>query len=137
MAKLLALDYGAKRTGVAITDSLQIIASGLTTVQTKELKSFLKQTFSNETIETIVIGQANRWDGTSSDIESEILSFIKFLNKTYPTIAIERQDESFTSKLAMDSLISAGAKKMKRREKGLIDKVSATIILQAYMERVR
>lgn len=135
MSRLLAIDYGGKRSGIAVTDSLQLIASGLTTVATSELKDFLVDYLKKEAVEGIVIGQATRMSGELSEIENQIIPFIKFLKKTFPDVAIEREDEGFTSQLALESMIQGGVKKKKRREKGLLDKISATLILQRYMER--
>ena len=137
MARLLAIDFGTKRTGIAITDEMQIIASGLTTVSTKDLISFLKDYFAKEDVELIVIGEPKQKDGTYSDVEVCIKNFILKLVKAFPTLRIERMDERFTSKLALDSMIRAGSTKKQRSDKGLIDKVSATLILQEYLNQDR
>ncbi len=135
MKKLLALDYGSKRTGLAITDSLQIIASGLDTIETKSLKSFLVNFLKNEEVETIIIGHALRLHGEESSIELEIQKFIEWFGKNFSHIDIQRQDERFTSKMASRTIIESGIGKKKRKDKALVDKVSATLILQSYMER--
>ncbi len=132
MSKLVAIDYGAKRTGIAETDSLQIIASGLTTVETKDLQDFMKAYLEKEEVE--VIGQAKRMSGELSEIENKIVPFINFVKKRFPNLKIERQDEGFTSQIAFQSMIDGGLSKKKRRDKALVDKISATLILQRYME---
>lgn len=137
LSRILALDYGSKRTGVAVTDSLQLIASGLTTVATVELLDFLKNYLQREVVSEIVIGQAKRMSGELSDIETEIVPFISDLKKLFPTVRIEREDESMTSQIAFQSMIDGGLKKKQRRNKALIDQVSATLILQRYMERMK
>lgn len=135
MKKILAIDYGAKRSGIAITDSLQMLASGLTTVETKDLHTFLKELLSQEQIETIVIGQARRMNNELSQIESQIIPLINFLKKRFPHISIEREDEGFSSQQAVETMIAGGMKKQKRRNKAMIDQISATIILQRYLQR--
>lgn len=133
MARILAIDYGQKRTGIAVTDELQIIASGLTTVNTKELISFLKEYVSKENVELFLIGEPKQKDGSSSEIELLIEPFLKKLTKEFPDIEIKRFDERFTSKLAFQSMIDGGLKKKQRQNKALVDKISATIILQDYL----
>ena len=134
MARLLAIDFGTKRTGIAITDEMQIIASGLTTVSTKELISFLKDYFAKEDVELIVIGEPKQKDGTHSDVEVCIKNFILKLVKAFPTLRIERMDERFTSKIALKTMIESGLSKKKRQNKSLVDEISATIILQDYLK---
>ena len=136
MGKVLALDYGTKRTGVAVTDNLKIIASGLATVPTKELNKFLTDYLGNESVETIVIGIAIRKSGEPSQVEKSIVPLINFLKKRFPALNIEREDEGNTSQMALETMIAGGVKKQKRSDKSLIDKVSATIILQRYLERI-
>ncbi len=133
MARILAIDYGQKRTGIAVTDELQIIASGLTTVSTKELISFLKEYVSKENVELFLIGEPKQKDGSSSEIELLIEPFLKKLTKEFPDIEIKRFDERFTSKLAFQSMIDGGLKKKQRQNKALVDEISATIILQDYL----
>ena len=135
MAKILAIDYGTKRTGLAETDPLQIIASGLTTVETPKLQDFIVDYLNKEKVELIVIGEPKRLHGEASAVEKSIIPFINFIKKRFPHIAIEREDERFTSKMAFQTMIDGGLKKKKRQDKSLIDKVSATIILQSYLER--
>ncbi len=132
MARILALDYGTKRTGIAVTDELQLIASGLTTVATRELLPYLKEYCQKEDVERILIGLPKRMNNEPSMVEPEILSFRESLEKTI-NIPITRIDERFTSKMAAQSLLDSGVKKKKRRDKKVLDEVSATIILQTYL----
>ena len=136
MGRILALDYGKKRTGIAVTDDLQIIASGLTTVNTFDVITFLKHYMSNETVETIVIGLPKQMDNTYSESESLIQEFIPKLETEFPNIPIERVDERFTSKLAFQSMLNSGLGKKKRKDKALVDEISATLILQNYMAQM-
>lgn len=133
MPRILAFDYGGKRTGVAATDPLQLIASAVGTVDTQEIIPFIKQYCAKEEVETFVVGQPFRMDGSPSDIEVEILKFIEKLKLEFPQIPIKRIDEAFTSKISMQSLIASGVKKKARRDKRLLDSVSATLILQDYL----
>lgn len=135
MSKIVAIDFGGKRTGIAETDSLQIIASGLTTVETKDLQVFISNYLKTEDVECMVIGQAKRMSGAHSTIESKIIPFINFVKKRFPTLKIEREDEGFTSQIAFQTMIDGGLSKKKRRDKALVDKISATLILQRFMER--
>ena len=134
MARLLAIDFGTKRTGIAITDEMQIIASGLTTVSTKDLISFLKDYFAKEDVELIIIGEPKQKDGTHSDVEVCIKNFILKLVKAFPKLRIERMDERFTSKIALKTMIESVLSKKKRQNKSLVDEISATIILQDYLK---
>ncbi|MET3731031.1 Holliday junction resolvase RuvX [Moheibacter stercoris] len=134
MPRIIAIDYGMKRTGIAVTDDLQIIATALDTVDTKVLFPFLEKYFAENTIQEIVVGLPMRMHGEVGQLEVEIQKFISTLQEKFPSIPIFRQDESFTSKMASQAIFHSGAKKKKRQEKGLIDRVSATIILQSYME---
>lgn len=133
MGKIVAIDYGGKRTGIAETDTLKIIASGLTTVETPKLLEFLEFHFSQEEVELLVVGQPFQKDGNPSDIEEEILKFISRFKKKFPNIPVERVDESYSSKRAFQSMIDGGLGKKKRRDKALLDEISATIILQDYL----
>lgn len=133
MARILALDFGTKRTGIAVTDELQIIASGLTTVKTPELMDFLKDYFAKEKVETMVVGEPTQKDGSPSQSEEAIQEFLKEFKEKFPQMPVERADERYTSKMAMESMINSGIKKKKRRSKELIDEISATIILQNYL----
>jgi len=133
MARILALDFGTKRTGVAVTDELQLIASGLTTVNTPELLGFLANYFVDENVELVLVGEPKQRDGAPSQSEEGIQLFLKdFVNK-FPSQKIERVDERFTSKMAVQTMIDSGMKKKKRRNKALVDEISATIILQTYL----
>jgi putative Holliday junction resolvase len=136
LARILALDYGKVRTGIAVTDELQLIASGLTTVETKELIPFLAEYVQNESVEKIIVGLPKQMDNTPSESEELIQSFLKKLTGRFPSMPIERQDERFTSKMAFQSMLDSGMKKKKRQDKGLVDEISATLILQAYLNRV-
>ncbi|TYA65963.1 Holliday junction resolvase RuvX [Seonamhaeicola marinus] len=133
MARLLAIDYGTKRTGLAITDELQIIASGLTTVNTNELVPFLKEYTKAEKVELFLIGEPKQMDNTASESEVHIQKFIAKLEKEIPEIPIKRVDERFTSKMAFQTMIDSGLKKSQRKNKALIDEISATLILQNYL----
>jgi len=133
MGRILALDYGKKRTGIAVTDELQIIASGLTTVETKNLISFLKDYTTREKVELLLIGEPKQMDYSQSESEVIIKPFIKKLEIELPDIPIKRVDERFTSKMAFQVMIDSGIKKEKRKNKALVDEISATIILQSYL----
>ena len=133
MARILAIDYGAKRCGIAVTDESKIIASGLTTVDTKDLLNWLQQYVANEEVELFVVGEPKRLHGEASESEKLIQPFLEKLTKVLPTIPIKRIDERFTSKIAFDTMIASGISKKKRRDKKLVDQISATIILQDYL----
>ncbi len=135
MARVLALDYGKKRTGIAVTDELQIIASGLTTVATEELLAFLASYIRQESVERIIVGEPKQMDGSASESEELILPFIKQLQQKFPQLPVERQDERFTSKMAVRTMIDGGLKKKKRQDKAMVDQISATLILQSYLDR--
>lgn len=134
VSRIMAIDYGTKRTGIAVTDPLKIIASGLTTVPTKELYDFLKDYLNREPVECIVVGEPLRSDGSDSPIKHLIDNFVKKMQKDYPAIEVTRYNEQFTSQRAKTAIRQSGAKKKKRQNKALVDTVSATIILQDYME---
>jgi len=133
MARILAIDYGMKRTGIAVTDELQIIASGLTTVNTKDLLSFLKDYTAKEKVELFVVGEPKQMDNTVSESEALILPFLEKLQKQFPNIPVQRVDERFTSKMAFQTMIDSGLKKNQRKNKALVDEISATLILQSYL----
>jgi putative Holliday junction resolvase len=133
MGRILAIDYGTKRTGIAVTDELQIIASGLTTVDTKELIIFLQDYISKEPVELFVIGEPKQMNNKVSESEAYIKLFITQLTKTIPNIPIVRIDERFTSKMAFQTMIDSGLKKGQRKNKALVDEISATLILQSYL----
>ena len=136
MGRLLAIDYGTKRTGIAVTDELQIIASGLTTVSTPELITFLKDYISKEAVDKIVVGLPKQMDNTDSESEVFIQKFLVKLEKQIPNIPIVRVDERFTSKMAFQTMIDSGLSKKQRRNKALVDEISATLILQSYMSSI-
>jgi len=133
MAQILAIDYGKKRTGIAVTDDLQIIASGLTTVNTKDVFSFLENYIQNEKVELFLIGEPKQMNNKPSESEALIIPFIEKLKNKFKQIPIKRVDERFTSKMAMQTMIDSGLNKKKRQNKALIDEISATIILQTYL----
>ena len=135
MAKILAIDYGQKRVGLAATDELQIIASGLTTVHVKDIIPYIEEYLNNNNVECIVVGEAKDLQNNPSESARFIEPFVKHLTKKFSTIKIERIDERFTSKMAFQTMIDSGLKKKARRNKALIDEISATIILQSYLEQ--
>ena len=134
MGRLLAIDFGTKRIGLAETDPLQIIASGLETVENKKIFEFLENYLKKEQVDEFIIGEPKQMDDTPSQSEKYIKPFIEKLAKLYPNIEIKRVDERYTSKMAFQTMIDSGIGKKARRNKGLIDKISATIILQSYLE---
>ncbi len=135
MGKALAIDYGTKRCGIAVTDDLKLIASGLTTVDTKELNKWLHDYCSKNNVEVLVVGIAPNHKNQLQGIEIPIQKFITKFQKRYKDIKVVRVDERFTSKMAFQAMIDGGLGQKKRRDKALIDKVSATIILQSYLEQ--
>ena len=135
MSQVVAIDYGKVRCGIAATDDMQLIASALTTVETKNIFSFLEKYFSENKVETLVIGLPTDLKGNLSEIETDILKFIEKVKELFPEVEIHRFDERFTSKMASFFISQSGKSKKKREEKGLIDKVSATIILQNFLEQ--
>ena len=138
MSRIMGIDYGRKRTGIAVTDPLQIIAGGLETVATCDMEKWLEQYIAVEPVERIVVGCPLMPDGTESDTMIRYIQpFINRLKKKFPDIIIDSLDERYTSKLAVRAMIDGGMKKKDRRDKGNIDKVSATILLQEYLESVR
>ena len=133
MGRVLAIDFGKKRTGIAVTDELQIIASGLTTISTKELIPFLKEYIKKENVELLIIGKPKQMDNSDSESEALIVPFLQKLAKAIPNISIKREDERFTSKMAFQTMIDSGLNKKQRQNKALVDEISATIILQSYL----
>ncbi len=133
MGRILAIDFGTKRTGLAVTDPMQIIASGLTTVETKELIQYLKAYVNSEDVEKFVVGEPKQMDNTASESEVHIQKFLEKLVKEFPNIPVVRVDERFTSKMAFQTMIDSGLKKKQRQNKALIDEISATLILQSYL----
>ncbi|MFY7843485.1 MULTISPECIES: Holliday junction resolvase RuvX [Chryseobacterium] len=135
MGQILAIDYGKARCGIAATDDMQIIASGLETVQTSLIIDFLTKYFGENRVDEVVIGLPTDLKGNISEVETDILKFIEVFQKEFPMIKVHRFDERFTSKMASFFISQSGKNKKKRQEKGLIDKVSATIILQNFLEQ--
>ena len=133
MPRIISIDYGLKRTGLAVTDPLQIIATGLTTVESKQLIPFLKDYFSREEVELIIIGEPKNWDDTDTHATPLVEKCIKDLQKNFPLIPIKKVDERFTSKMAKDAMLEMGLKKHQRRNKKLVDEIAATIMLQEYL----
>lgn len=136
MSKILAIDYGSKRVGVAITDSLKIIATGLLTVSTINIYSFLEEIIQKEKISHIVIGLPKNLDNSNTDSTYEISVFINKLKQLYSNIVVDSIDERFTSSMAKKTILSSGVSKKRRRDKALVDQVSATIILQSYLQKL-
>ena len=136
MPRIISIDYGARRTGLAVTDPLQIIATGLTTVESKQLIPFLKDYFAREEVELIIIGEPKNWDDTDTHATPLVEKIIKQLEKNFPKIPIKKVDERYTSKMAKDAMLEMGLKKMQRRNKKLVDEIAATIMLQEYMRQI-
>jgi putative Holliday junction resolvase len=134
MGRIMAIDYGTKRVGIAVTDSLQIIANGLTTIHSSELIEFLKKYIDKEEVDCIVVGKPKHLNNTPSDADRFIEPFVVHLKRTFPQIKVDRIDERFTSKMAFQTMIDGGLGKKSRQNKELIDEISATIILQSYMQ---
>lgn len=133
MGRLLAIDFGKVRTGIAVTDELQIIASGLTTVATKDLIAFLKDYIKNEQVDLFLVGEPKQMNNEASESEALIITFLQKLQKAIPNIPVKRVDERFTSKMAFQTMIDGGLSKKKRKNKALVDEISATLILQSYL----
>lgn len=136
MPRILAIDYGAKRTGLAVTDPLGIIASPLEVIPSHTLENFLKDYFKKEEVQRVIIGMPRNIDGGPTNATPLVQAFINRFKKVFPSMELILHDERFTSKMAMDAMISGGMKKKDRREKGNVDKISATIILQSYLESI-
>jgi putative Holliday junction resolvase len=133
LPRILSIDYGLKRTGLAVTDPLQIIATGLTTVESKQLIPFLKDYFSKEQVELVIIGEPKNMDDSDTHATPLVEKCIKELQKNFPGIPIKKVDERFTSRMASQAMIDMGMKKKQRRDKALVDEIAATIMLQDYM----
>jgi putative Holliday junction resolvase len=133
MGRIIAIDYGRKRVGLAVTDELQIIATALTTVHSKDVFSYLKEYCRNEKVDCFVVGEPRQMNNEASEASEFIKPFVKKLKKEFPAIPVERYDERFTSKMATQAILDAGAKKKQRRDKALVDKVSAVLILQSWL----
>lgn len=137
LARILAIDYGTKRTGIAVSDPLQIIATGLDTLATEKVLDFLQNYLKEEEVETIVIGEPMHWDDSPAQIAPQVNAFVRKLQTLFPAVTIVMQDERFTSQDAKKIILQSGAKKKKRQDKSLVDKVSAILILQEYLEKTR
>jgi len=135
MARILSIDYGMKRTGIAVTDPLQIIATGLTTIESRQFIPFLKDYFSREQVEKIIIGMPKNWDESDTHATPLVKRAIAELKKNFPEIPLETVDERYTSKMAKDAMLDMGLKKNQRRNKALVDEIAATIMLQEYLQR--
>ena len=133
MARILAIDFGTKRSGIAVTDELQLIASGLTTVSSSELISFLTSYLAKENVELILVGEPKQMNNSASQSEADIQQFLKIFSEKFPETEVKRIDERFTSKMAFQTMIDSGLKKKQRQNKALVDEISATIILQSYL----
>ena len=134
MSRILAIDYGKKRTGIAVTDILQMIANGLTTVATTELMDFVLKYVEKEPVERIIVGHPKQMNNEESENMKRIITFVNQLKKKLPNIPVELVDERFTSVLAHQAMLDGGLKKKARQNKALVDEISATIILQSYLE---
>ncbi len=134
MGRILAIDYGQKRVGLAVTDELQMIAGALTTVPNKDILTFLSEYLKKEHVERIVVGEPRQMNGLPSESAGMIEAFVRSLKKRFPEVMIERVDERFTSKMASQAILFSGTKKKVRQDKSLVDKVSAVLILQSYLE---
>ena len=135
MGRILAIDYGKKRVGLAVTDPMKMIANGLDTIHPNELMKYLEGYCSSENVETIVVGYPKQMNNTDSEAVEYIRPFLKKLRKQFPDIPVELEDERFTSKMALDTMIQGGMKKKQRQDKSNVDRISATIILQSFLER--
>ena len=133
MSRILAIDYGIKRTGIAVTDEMQMIAFGLTTIQSETAIAFLKDYFSKEKVERVIVGEPKQMDGTPSQSAEIINAFVTKFQEAFPEMSVERVDERFTSKMAFQTMIDSGLNKKQRQNKALVDEIAATIILQDYL----
>lgn len=136
MGRILAIDYGKKRTGIAVTDPLKIIASALTTVETIQLFDFLKDYIQKEAVEKIIIGEPRNLDGSPTDATAAVWHTVRRLKNSFPEIPVEKVDESFSSRQASTAMVQMGLKKKERQVKGNIDKIAACILLQEYLEKI-
>lgn len=137
MPRILSIDYGIKRTGIAVTDDFQIIASGLTTIPSEIVIAFLKDYFSKEKVEKVIIGEPKQMNGQPSESAEIIEKFVSKFQSEFPEMKLERVDERFTSKMAFQTMIDSGLKKKQRQNKGLVDEIAATIMLQDYLLRYK
>lgn len=136
MGRILAIDYGQKRVGIAVTDTMQLISSGLTTVHVKDIWQFLENYLNTEQVDCVVIGEPRDMMNQPSDSTRFIEPFVKQFKKRYPDMEVKRFDERFTSKMAHDTMLTGGLSKSKRQNKALVDTISATLILQSYMDSI-
>ena len=137
MPRIMAIDYGLKRTGIAVTDPLQIIASGLTTVETPRLMAWLKDYFKKEAVELVLVGEPKNWDDSDTHATPLVREFLLRLQKEFPALPVLTVDERYTSKMASRAMIDMGLKKKQRQNKALVDEIAATIMLQEYMEKLK
>lgn len=136
MGRILSIDYGSKRTGLAVTDPFKIIASGLTGLHTKDLENYLIDYFKKEDVEKVIIGHPTNWDDTDTHATPLVQAFINRFKKVFPNMPIEKVDERYTSKLAVQSMVESGMKKKNRQNKNLVDEIAATIMLQEYLNSI-
>ena len=136
MARILSIDYGKKRTGLAVTDPLQIIATGLTTVETPKLFQFLRAYIAKEPVELIIMGEPKNWDDTDTHATPLVKKAVERLKREFPTIPVKMWDERYTSKMASQAMIEMGLKKKQRQNKALVDEIAATIMLQEYLRSI-
>lgn len=136
MARILSIDYGGKRTGIAVSDPLQIIATGLTTIESRELIPFLKKYFAEEVVELVIIGMPVNWDESDTHGTPLVKEAIKKIKKEFPQMPLKEVDERYTSKMAKNAMLEMGMKKKDRRDKKLVDEIAATIMLQEYMQTI-
>jgi putative Holliday junction resolvase len=137
LPRILSIDYGSKRTGLAVTDPLKIIATGLTGLHTKDLESFLTEYFKKEPVELVIIGHPTNWDDSDTHATPLVQAFINRFKKVFPNIPIEKVDERFTSKMAVQSMVQSGMKRKDRQNKNLVDEIAATIMLQEYLNSLQ
>jgi putative Holliday junction resolvase len=135
LARILSIDYGGKRTGIAVTDPFQIIATGLCTVETPKLMAFLKEYFLKESVELVIIGMPTNWDDSATHATPLVKKFIEQFKKNFPQMPVKEVDERYTSKLASQAMLQMGLKKKDRRNKGLVDEIAATIMLQEHLQQ--
>ena len=136
MPRIMAIDYGGKRTGIAVTDPFQIIATGLTTIESKELIPFLKKYLATEEVERIIIGDPRNWDDSETHATPLVAAAILEIQKNFPQLPIEKVDERYTSVMAKQTMLQSGLKKKDRRNKALVDEIAATILLQEWLGRI-
>lgn len=136
MPRILSIDYGSKRTGIAVTDPLKIIATGLAGIHTKDLETFLTNYFKQESVELVIIGHPTNWDDSDTHATPLVQAFINRFKKIFPSMPIIKVDERFTSKMAVQSMVQSGMKKKDRQNKNMVDEIAATIILQEYLNTI-